>query len=171
MRNREIHRHVIAKFKMQKGHIHNGAPIASVNRIAPNQIKRGGDRFSITLRYHQQHAITKPCAEQLPEIAREIGAATPFLIRSRAIEAMKGLPMARRNFCPAQCAQCQPCRLHIASFALQRLALARSQSAQEIIKITIARIGPMKLRTKPLQPAGITQGTPFGFRAEGGMDR
>jgi mono/diheme cytochrome c family protein len=49
MRDREVHRHVVAELEMQEGHVHHGAPVAAIDRVPPHQVQRAGDGFAIAL--------------------------------------------------------------------------------------------------------------------------
>ena len=81
--DREVDGAVVAELEMQEGRVDDGAPVAAVERLSPQQVERAGDRLAILLRHHQHHLVAEPLAQQRPEVAREVGAAAPLLVGGR----------------------------------------------------------------------------------------
>ena len=89
--NREFDRLVVAAFEMQKAVFAVGAPVAAIDRVASQNIKRAGDVILAAPRHEQHDLVRHALAEHREKPPRQIGRA-PFAVRRAEIEAVKRVP-------------------------------------------------------------------------------
>ena len=119
--------------------------------------------------HHQEHAVGEGRANQFEERASEIRAA-PFSRARMHVEFEKSVPVLGANRRTGQRLDRDVAIQRVAPLALDRLALARGERAQEIVEGRIAVAGEMELLAGANQKPGASQ--PLGIldRREGEMD-
>ena len=168
--NRPVDGLMVAQFEMQEGVVFGAAPVASVQRVAPDEVQRRGNGPAVAFRQHQQDVIAHGRVEFVKGPARQIGRA-PFARPGVLVEGPEMVPVLRLDLISGQRPDGTAKALRNAAFLAQGLALARRQLCQEIVIAGIARIFPVKLLRCPPQKAQGRAPVCLGFGAEGDMQR
>ncbi len=146
------------------------APVAAVERVAADEVDRARDEAPGALRHHQQNAVAHRLADQRIEGTREVRPA-PFARSGLDIEREENVPNAFGQIRTGQPLHLDAVFERLAPLALDRLALARRERAEEIVERRVVRILPMELLVGALEEAEFAEQTLLAFRRERDMHR
>src|SRR5579864_8668910 len=142
--DRELDGPVIAAFEMQKAVFAVRPPIASVNRIAAQNVESTGDVVLAAPRHEQHDLVGHALAKQRKELPRQVGGA-PFAVGGAEIEAEEGVPGLLGEVGTGQQVDLDAAGQCLAPLLLDRLPLSRIERGKIIVEIAVALVRPMKL--------------------------
>src|SRR5690606_14156614 len=90
--DRKVDGLIVAAFKMQEGVMLYRAPVASVKRIAADEVQRTGDIAPVAPGHDEKRIIRHALADQAEKFAGKIGRA-PFACARIHVEGVEGIPM------------------------------------------------------------------------------
>ncbi len=148
----------------------DAAPVAAVEGAVADQVDGAGHVLPLALRHHQQDALGHALADEREEAAVEVGPA-PFARAGIDVEPVERVPVGFGQIGAGDPLDGEPGRQRVAPLALDRLALARGQRAEEIVEGGVARIVPVELLVDAAQEAEVARPLGLRLRQEGGVDR
>ena len=161
---------IIAQLEMQERMMLDGAPVAAIDRVAPEEIDGAGDPAPGALGHHQQDAVAHFFADDREEFAGEVGPA-PFARAGVHVEGEKGVPDRFGEIGAGEPGHLDAGRQRLLALAADGLALARGERGQEVVEAGIAGILPMELLVGALQEAALAERAPFRLGQEGDVGR
>ena len=131
---------------------------------------RARDVVDALANHDEQDALGHRPADLVEEGARQIGP-SPFARARVHIKGEEGVPVLLRNVGPGQELDRQIRAERLPPLALDRLALARGERVEEIVKITITLVDEMELLARAQEKAFRRKRLRSGLGREGEMQR
>src|SRR5689334_1050201 len=168
--DRKIDRLIVADLEMQERMVLDRTPIAAEQRIRADEIDGARDPSAVALGHDQENVLAHALADQRKELPREIGP-SPFARAGFHVEAEEGVPGVLGDVVTGQPVNADVGRDRLAALSLDRLAMARIETAEKIVEGRKTLVVPVKLLVGPLQEAVLAQKFPLGLARECHMRR
>ena len=147
-----VNRLVVASLKVQTVNTLQSAPIAAIGDITLNGDQAAGHSLAIFVGNEQHPVLGHRVLHALKKITAQIRCVTVFKIGLRVARVEK-VPVLRLNLWATQGFEGHASFMHFPPFLPNLLSLFLIQAGQEMIKVFVLSVVPMKLNGMPLEPA------------------